>query len=350
MKNIKMKNSILIIIALMLTLSLVACNSNEMEEVVDEVEEVIENEPIVITDHLGREVVFDEPVERIVSGYYITTSMMIALDLQENVVGIEAKPERRPIYGLAAPEFLDLPTVGTMKEFDLEGAAALDPDVVVLSVRLKEAVENLEELGVKVIAVNPESMEELKESITMIGRATNREERAEELIRYYDEKTSEIEDLVSGRERESVYLAGNKSYLSTTSNKMYQHTLIETAGGDNVTGDIDDTYWVEISYEQLLDYNPDIIIGAPGASYTKEEIIGDKSLQGLSAIENERVYIMPDSFESWDSPVPSSILGTMWLTSVLHEDAYSMDEFQEDAYDFYEKFYNIEIDTDKIVK
>ncbi len=59
---------------------------------------------------------------------------------------------------------------------------------------------------------------------------------------------------------------------------------------------------------------------------------------------------MPSSFESWDSPVPSAILGTMWLTSVLHEDVYPFDEFKQDAYDFYEQFYNIEIEMDELTK
>ncbi len=56
---------------------------------------------ISITDHLGREVVIPQDVKRIVSGYYITTSMLIALGLDDNVVGIEAKANTRPIYALA---------------------------------------------------------------------------------------------------------------------------------------------------------------------------------------------------------------------------------------------------------
>ena len=59
---------------------------------------------------------------------------------------------------------------------------------------------------------------------------------------------------------------------------------------------------------------------------------------------------MPDSFEFWDSPVPSGILGTMWLTSVLHEDLYPFEDFKQDAYDFYNEFYDIEIDKELITK
>ena len=341
MKKTSLRNILLILTVLILTLSIVGCRAEDKDN---------DKASIEITDHLGREIVFDQPAETIVSGYYITSSMVIALDLQDKIVGVEGRPETRPIYSLAAPEFLDLPTVGTMREFDLEGAAALEPDLVILSVRLKDAVETLEDLGIKVIAVNPESMEELQEALMMIGKATGREERAQELIDYYDEKTEEIDQMVKDQDKVDVYLAGNSSYLSTTSNKMYQHSLIETAGGNNVSGDIDDTYWVEISYEQLLDYNPDVIIAAPGSDYTKEDIENDSSLQGISAIENDQLYFMPSNLENWDSPVPSAIVGTMWLTSVLHEDVYSFDEFKDDTFDFYEKFYNVEIEVDDLTK
>ena len=177
MKSKTIRNLALLLVTIILAFSMIACRTDDID---DRQDEVVEYENIVITDHLGREVVFEEPAERIVSGYYISTSMMIPLDLKDQIVGIENKPETRPIYGLAAPEFLGLPNVGTMKEFDIEGTAALDPDLVILSIRLQDAIETLEELGINVIGINPESMEELNESLIMIGKATDREEEAEE--------------------------------------------------------------------------------------------------------------------------------------------------------------------------
>lgn len=356
-KSIKRVSIVLLI--LILSLSVVACQSTapktETVDVKDDpvvnVDKVVEkDEPIVIVDHLGREVIFDKPAEKIVSGYYITTSMLLSLGLKDNIVGLEAKPNTRPIYKLAAPELLELPTVGTMKEFDLEGALALEPDLMVVSVRLKDAVESMEKLGVKVIAVNPESMEELNEALIMIGKATGHEENAEKLIDYNNEKTTMINDLVKDKEKKDVYLGGNSSFLSTASNKMYQHTLIEIAGGNNVAGDIDDTYWADISYEQLIAYNPEVIVGIPGTSYSKDDIVNDDRLKGIKAVENNNVYFMPSDFESWDSPIPSGVLGSLWLTSVLHEDLYSFDEFKEDAFNFYKEFYGFEINKDDIVK
>ena len=295
---------------------------------------------ISITDHLGREVVIPQDVKRIVSGYYITTSMLIALGLDDNVVGIEAKANTRPIYALAAPHYLNLPNVGSAKEFNLEGCLALKPDLVILPIRLKD-----------VLAVNPEDMDLLIETITMIGLATGTEEKAQKLIQYYDDAMEEISKITKdNRSEKKVYLGGNSSLLSTASSKMYQGTLIENAGGINVAADINDTYWANISYEQLLAYNPDVIVIVPEAGYTKADVMNDTQLQMVTAVRNGEVYEMPDAFEAWDSPVPSGILGTMWLTSILNESDYSFDEFKADAASFYREFYGIDIDIDKITK
>ena len=357
----KSLKSIALLLVLIMVFSVVGCtqkpvedaNENNNSDLVEnpiEDEVIVESTEIVIVDHLGREVRFEEPVETIVSGYYISSSILLALDLQDKIVGIEAKPEKRPIYEIAAPELLELPTVGTMKEFDLEATAALNPDLVILSVRLKDSAESLEKLGIKVIAINPESMEELEEALMMIGKATGREDRAKALKEYYDNKLEELNKIWEGKEAKNIYLGGNSDYLSTASKKMYQDTLINNAGGKNVAADIDDTYWATISYEQLIQYNPDVIIGAAGAAYTADDIKNDDKLQSIKAVENGEVYIIPSAFELWDSPIPSGIIGTMWLTSVLYEEDYPFEKFKADTYDFYKEFYGVEIDKEKITK
>ena len=111
--------------------------------------------PVTVTDQAGRQVTIESQPETLVSGYYITTSLLIALGLQDELVGIEAKADTRPIYALSAPELLELPSVGTAKEFDLEGCAALAPDLVILPLKLESAADSLAELGIPALLVNP---------------------------------------------------------------------------------------------------------------------------------------------------------------------------------------------------
>ena len=139
----------------------------------------------------------------------------------------------------------------------------------------------------------------------------------------------------------SVYLAGNSSMISTAGSAMYQSDMITLAGGKNVASDIKDTYWVEIDYEQLLTWNPEYIILASDATYTVDDVLADPNLAECSAVKNNKVYQMPSKAESWDSPVPSGILGSVWLATILHEDLFSaadasaiIDEYYETFYDF----------------
>lgn len=335
-----MKKLVLFLLVIAITFSSIGCGTKQTTT------DILKG--ATITDHLGREVTIEKMPDKIVSGYYITSSMLVALGLKEKVVGIEAKANSRHIYKLASPEFLDLPNVGTAKEFNLEGTIALKPDLVILPIRLKEAIESLEKMDIKVLGVNPEDMELLIETIDMIGKATDTGEAAYKLKSYYNNKLKELENYSKGKEKKRIYLGGNSDFLSTATKKMYQNYLIETAGGINVASDIDDSYWATISNEQLIKYNPDIIIIVPGATYTKDDILKDPKYTSLNAVKNNEVYAMPDSFEMWDSPVPSSILGIMWLSSILHEDSYSFNQYKEEVFGFYKEFYKIQINKDDI--
>ena len=139
----------------------------------------------------------------------------------------------------------------------------------------------------------------------------------------------------------SVYLAGNSNLLSTAGDAMYQSDMIRLAGGRNVAAEIPDTYWAEIDYEQLLVWNPEYIILASSAKYTVADVLKDPNLMDCTAVVNGNVYQIPADAESWDSPVPGSILGAIWLANVLHPDQLTdtdctaiMDTYYETFYDF----------------
>ena len=298
--------------------------------------------PVTVTDQAGREVTIEREPETIVCGYYIATSMLIALDQDEKLVGIENDADKRPVYALSAPHLLDLPGMGNVKLFDLEACAALDPDLVVLPLRQADTAPTLEELGYTVLFVNPESPELLAQSISLLGAATGSSERAQALNAHIEGALSALEAAIGDAEKPSVYLSGNSAFLKTAGPAMYQHNLIERGGGENVAAELSDTYWAEISYEQLLAWDPEAILMAADASYTAEEVLSDPNLQGLRAVEGGRVYKLPNAIESWDSPVPASFLGSLYLASVLHPDRFSEQAYAEAVRAFYTQFYGFE--------
>ena len=344
-----MKRFLALILSLMMIFSLIGCAGNEkseetaepeVEETQPEAEEpAVSVFPVTVTDQAGRTVTIEAEPQSIVSGYYISTSLLIALDQEDKLVGIEAKADKRPIYRLSAPQLIDLPNVGTAKEFDLEGCAALEPDLVILPIKLQNAVPTLEELGLTVLLVNPETQELLDEAVELVSTATGSTAQAQALADFSAQQQAWLEETLADAEAPSVYLAGNSSMLSTAGSAMYQNDMITAAGGANVAAEITDTYWVDVDYEQLLAWNPDYIILASDASYTCEDVLADPNLADCTAVVNGNVYQMPNRAEAWDSPVPSGILGSVWLAGVLHADLCDQATTDSIIEEYYETFF-----------
>lgn len=301
--------------------------------------------PITLTDQCGETVTLEAPAKSIVSCYYVSSYAVMALGLSDRMVGIENKANTRPIYQMSAPQFLELPAVGTMKECNVELIASLAPDLVIMPKKLSESAATLKGLGLTVMLVNPENHEDLCEMLSLIGAACGVSDMAEALISYYDTKKTELSALTADAKKPVVYMGGNSSYLTTAPAAMYQSSLIALAGGTNAAAALEGDYWTEVSYESILAYNPDVIVIPCSADYTADDIRADAQLAALAAVKNNAIYTMPSGIEEWDSPIPSGILGAMWLASVLHPTLYTADAFVADAAEFYQTFYGFTPDA-----
>lgn len=334
----KLKKIFSVFIVITMMFSLIACTPKTSTQ----------STQIELTDQAGRKISLEQPAQKIVSCYYITTYATLSLGLSDKLVGIEKKAESRPIYQMTNEKLLDLKQVGSLKELNIEAIAELKPDLVLMPMKLKEKAQTLTDLGIQVLVVNPETQEQLIEMLTLIAKATGVENKAKELTDYYQQQMDKMAK--SQKTNQQVYMGGNSSYLETAPATMYQSTLIETAGGVNAAKDIEGNYWTKVSYETLLKMNPDMIVIPSAASYSVQDILDDQQLQSLQAVQKKNVYQMPRGIEEWDSPVPSGILGTMWLYSLLHSDTYSFESFVKDVQDFYKTFYGFDIDVSLITK
>ncbi len=308
--------------------------------------------PVTVKDMAGREVTLEKQPERIVSGYYISSSACIALGLTDKMVGIEDKSAKRPIYKLAAPALIDLPNVGSAKAFDLEACIATEPDLVILPMKQKDTAQTLQEMGIATLLVLPESHEQLIEMFTLIGTATNTVKQAEKLISYYNTKLSAVTELtrdIPDDEKPVVYLGSTSDILRTAPREMYQASLITTAGGKNAGDVLEGSSWTDIDNETFLTMNPDIIViptdnfAVSSPDYTAEDVMNNPTFSDVTAVKNGAVYQMPVGYEAWDSPVPSGILGTLWMLKTLHPELYPAEQFAADVNEFYTVFYGFSV-------
>ena len=304
--------------------------------------------PITVTDQAGRTVHYRESRLNVLFLPITYRPLCLwRLDVKMKYVGIEMKADTRKLYDLACPQLIELPAVGSGKGINVEQTAALEPDLVILPAKLAESAELFEELDIPTVIVNPETKDEFEACAELLGTLTGNTERAEQLLAYYHEKAEMIENLTSSLEKPSVYLSAGSSYLSSCSSQMYQTELIRICGGKSVTEEeLTGTYWQNVSPEQLVEWNPEYFFAVSYAEYTLDDIRSDSAINGISAIENNKLYTFPSVIEPWDYPTPSSVLGIMRLAGVLHPEVYSPEQYLKDAKEFYKTFFDIEVSDD----
>ena len=130
--------------------------------------------------------------------------------------------------------------------------------------------------------------------------------------------------------------------------------LIERAGAQNVHKCSEDPNAksfgrVKISFEQLVKYDPDVIL-----IYEKElfdKIYGDPKWQLLGAVKNKKTFYIPREPFSWFDRPPSFMrfLGLKWLINLAYPGAFKFDMARETR-EFYKLFLDLELTDTQIYK
>lgn len=292
--------------------------------------------------------VSDEKVEvnRIVTTYKPATGIVLALGGADNLVGVQdGGLKDKTLNQLIDNISENVAQVGSKKQgVNIETIISLEPDLVVMYPVKDDdmTVKRLEEQGIKVVSISPESIEDLEKDIINVGKAMNEEDKANELVSYYDEKIEMIKkNIPEEGSRKTIYLAGARGVLSTSSGTFFQHHMMEAAGGIDVASELKGG-WNEISVEQLMNWNPDVIASVKYCPDGKpEEIYANDKLSNLDAVKDKEVYQMPSNIGPWDMPEPKSILGIMWMSKALYPEAFESVDLEEEANYFHENFYGV---------
>lgn len=334
----KRKVSLLLVVAMIL-LTLVACSG---EPVVDDNpgEDISEDttEDVVVDEEENEE---DSEDFRVITTYLPATDLVLSLQGKDNLVATDDKSVQSELLAKLDPKH-EIKGIGSKKNgVNIEEIIGLEPDLVVLFPTKDgdDTKEKLENEGIKVISINPETLESLKTDILEVGSAMNREDLAIELNAYMDEKINMVKDRVADIEdKKSVYLAGSRGVLSTHSGDFYQHEIIDIAGGKDLSEELVGG-WNEISAEQVISWDPDVIVTVNYSPDDGVSILENEALGPIKAIQDKEVYTIPSNIESWDMPKPSSILGIIWMGQTLYPEKFEDVDLKEEADKLYTDYY-----------
>lgn len=321
------------------------------------------------TDQMGRNVVVPDKIERSVILFHQALDVATQLDATAQISGVLVDWDKRLGSGFRkiAPEFIDIAKPGELRAVNMESLLALDPDLVVIPHFLDpEVIKQLEDANIPTIALafadlpedqygktDPTLADEKKaytdgviEAVRLMGEVYAKEENAEALVEAMakgralaDERTATIPQ----DERVRIYLAASET--STRGAGKYTGLIIEQAGGLNVARDLQGT--AKVSMEQILEWNPEVIIVEDRAAETYDIILQSPEWASLDAVKNKKVYLLEEFVRPNGHPAPESLaLGEAYLGSLFYPEKFADLDMNQLVQAYYQRFYRTDFSRD----
>jgi len=326
-------------VVLVVTFLLSSCMMPVTNEVVEETDN-----PIVITDVIGREVILEKPATKLVGTHNPTLNAAVVLGGGgKYLVGFGNKEMSRGLYEQVIDSYDDLVQIGKGSTINFESVVAAGADLAILPERNQDLVPQFEEINLPAVVIldSTESFETVKQTLTLLGQVLGEDERAEQITAFLDAQLEQAQTLLKDTtERPSVLFLGASSQLSVAPAAMIQTSLIEAGGGTNAVSGVEGTgSFIEVNIEQIVAWNPDVIWYPAYSDYTMEDLLNDPTWSSINAIKNKQVFEFPSLLEPWDQPTAAVALGVDYALYSLHPDLYNLDSLMQDVDAFYTLVY-----------
>ena len=269
-----------------------------------------------VTDQLGRTIQVPDAPQRVVSLAPNITEIIFSIKQQDLLVGVS----RFSDFPDAARE---IPKVGSYVQLDLERIVALRPDlcIAIKDGNPREVARRLEDLGIPVYVVNPQSLATMLDTVSEIGTLLNAEDQAQRLVTQLGDRIHHIDQLVSRTtDRPGVFLQIGVSPIVSVGSDTFLNELVQRAGGRNLAGT--EKGYPRFSREQVLGLSPDVIVIT---SMARGEIFEEVQAEWLAwksmpAARDKRIYIQESNL--FDRPSPRLVDGLESLARLIHPELF----------------------------
>ncbi len=260
-------------------------------------------------------------------------------------------------------QYHDLPNFGQGDAVNYEAVIAAGPTIALNVTSINDgsidASDALaEQLGVPVVMVSSDLLD-APAVYRFMGELFGVEEQAEALAAYAEETFNAISSLdIPNEEKVRIYYGNGEDSLETAPAGSSHGQIIDLVNAVNVADlELGDGSRVQISAEQLLAWDPDVIIvnGEPKADMTgsaaAEAILADPLFATLKAVQNGAVYGTPNAPFSWVDrpPGPNRIIGMRWLSGLIYPEYLDYD-VDEAVREFFQLFYHVELTDEQLTQ
>ena len=265
---------------------------------------------LTIIDDMGRTVHIEKKPMRIVSLSPSNTENLYSLGLENRIVGITD-------YCDYPPETKLKERVGGFTNPNVEKILNLTPDLVVAYYGQETFVDQLENAGVTVIVLHPQTIPNIIQNVKLLGQITETSPRANALVSILQNRVDNVTkktSLLDDSKRPRVYYEMWCNPYYTAGPGSFVDMLIRMAGGINIASNTT-SEWPVISEEFIIGSNPKIIITTLMNQATLNDIKNRTGWIVLDAIKNDKVYQVDGNL--LERPGPRLIDGLELLYGLL---------------------------------
>lgn len=283
----------------------------------------------------NRDVTFDAAPARAISNDVNLTEMMLALKLQDRMVGYTGISGWKTLDAGLREGVKELPELSP-KYPTKEVLLNADADFLFagwnygMKVGGEVTPETLEPFGIKVyeltescihiMAKNKPTMDDMFVDLLNLGKIFGVEDRAEALVAGYRKQLDEITTRIGGIEKPvRVFVYDSGSEKPFTSGRFGIPTaMIEAAGGVNIMEDVEKS-WTEVSWEPVIERNPEVVVIVNYGDVTAEQKIAfmkeNPAFKNLEAVKQDR-FVVLEYVEA--TPGPRNVQAIDRLAKAFH--------------------------------
>ncbi len=235
------------------------------------------------------------PPQRIISTAPSFTETLFALGAGDRVIAVSTYCH----YPTAVDK---LPRIGSYLQPNIEVIAKMKPDLVLVHAEQKQALQQLNGLGVRTLALRNTSLEDTLRTVREVGSAVGLESEGVAMEARIRAELAAIEKRTASQPKRTLLFVvgrtpGRLDGMVAVGKGSFLNELIRIAGGQNVLFDSPVTY-PKISIEGVMRLTPDVIVDMGDMAVTtgvteshiKSVVKLWEAKQGIDAAKNKKVF------------------------------------------------------------
>jgi iron complex transport system substrate-binding protein len=310
----------------------------------------------VITDLAGRQVTLTMPVQRAVAIAGPSYEKVFMLGQAGRLAGAHFYMVDRPWVKATNPGISAVTPIRSPGEPNVEALLQLSADCVFFW-DYADPLKNMEAARIPVVVVqnatgNPKTVDEFiayqKREVQVFADALGPEARtkAAAWFDYFDKKVAYVSERSAGipaNQRKTAIYAYGEEGLGLFSQYSYVSFWLELAGGRNIADETGAEMDTEVTMEQIIAWDPDLIF--MGRMESADPVLKGRTWAELKAVKNGDVQLCPDGVMYWDYS-SEGVLLMLFLAQKLYPDRYTDLDMVAETQAYYRQFYGYELSAE----